>query len=34
VDWDEVRERTQSSPFAKAYFTLLEELEIVRAAAR
>lgn len=29
VDWDEVRERTQESPFAKAYFTLLEELEII-----
>ena len=31
VDWDEVRERTSESPFAKAYFTLLEELEIVPA---
>jgi predicted nucleotidyltransferase len=29
VDWDEVRERTKESPFAKGYFTLLEELEIV-----
>ena len=29
VDWDEVRERTRESPFAKAYFTLLDELEIV-----
>jgi predicted nucleotidyltransferase len=29
VDWEEVRERTKESPFAKAYFTLLEELEIV-----
>jgi predicted nucleotidyltransferase len=29
VDWDEVRERTKESPFANAYFTLLEELEIV-----
>ena len=29
VDWDEVRERTRDSPFANAYFTLLEELEIV-----
>jgi predicted nucleotidyltransferase len=28
VNWDEVRERTKESPFAKAYFTLLEELEI------
>jgi predicted nucleotidyltransferase len=31
VDWDEVRDRTRESPFAKAYFTLLDELEIVRA---
>jgi predicted nucleotidyltransferase len=29
VDWDEVRERTKESPFAKGYFTLLDELEIV-----
>jgi predicted nucleotidyltransferase len=29
VDWDTVRERTKESPFAKAYFTLLDELEIV-----
>lgn len=29
VDWDSVRERTKESPFAKAFFTLLEELEIV-----
>jgi predicted nucleotidyltransferase len=29
VDWDEVRVRTQSSPFAAAFFTLLDELEIV-----
>ena len=31
VDWDEVRRRTEGSPFAKAYFTLLRELEIVPA---
>jgi predicted nucleotidyltransferase len=31
VDWDEVRERTKESAFAKAYFTLLDELEIVPA---
>jgi putative nucleotidyltransferase-like protein len=30
VDWDEVRERTSDSPFAKAFFTLLDELEIVQ----
>ena len=29
VDWGEVRERTAASPFAKGYFTLLDELEIV-----
>jgi predicted nucleotidyltransferase len=29
VDWAEVRERTKESAFARAYFTLLEELEIV-----
>jgi predicted nucleotidyltransferase len=29
VDWEEVRERTKDSPFGSAYFTLLEELEIV-----
>ena len=29
VDWDDVRDRTRDSPFAKAYFTLLDELEIV-----
>jgi len=34
VDWDDVRERTCSSPFAKAYFTLVEALEIVPAAMR
>ena len=31
VDWNEVRERTRHSPFAAAYFTLLDELEIVPA---
>jgi predicted nucleotidyltransferase len=31
VDWDEVRSRTQESPFAKAYFILLDELEIIPA---
>jgi hypothetical protein len=31
VDWDVVRERTSRSPFAKAYFTLLEELGILPA---
>lgn len=30
VDWDDVRTRTDESPFAKAYFTMLDELEIVQ----
>jgi hypothetical protein len=29
INWDFVRERTQDSPFAKAFFTLVEELGIV-----
>jgi predicted nucleotidyltransferase len=29
IDWSSVRERTSESPFAKAFFTLLEELAIV-----
>jgi hypothetical protein len=29
VDWGEVRERTKESPFSNAYFTLLDDLEIV-----
>jgi predicted nucleotidyltransferase len=33
IDWDEVRERTADSPFAAAFFTLLEELQIVSAAS-
>jgi hypothetical protein len=32
IDWAEVRERTEASPFAKAFFTLVEELGIVEAA--
>ena len=32
IDWREVRERTAQSPFAAAYFTLLDELEIVPAS--
>jgi predicted nucleotidyltransferase len=30
IDWDEVRSRTEGSPFAAAFFTLLDELEIVQ----
>jgi hypothetical protein len=29
VDWDEVRSRTAESPYAKAFFTLVEELDVV-----
>ncbi len=29
VDWEFVRERTQESPFARAFFTLVEGLEII-----
>jgi Uncharacterised nucleotidyltransferase len=28
IDWDDVRRRTDSSPFARAFFTLVEALEI------
>jgi predicted nucleotidyltransferase len=28
IDWDEVRERTSESPFAKAFFTLVDELGV------
>lgn len=33
MHWDEIRERTEQSPFAKAFFTLVEELGIVERAA-
>jgi predicted nucleotidyltransferase len=33
IDWDAVRERTADSPYAKAFFTLVEELGIVEPAA-
>jgi predicted nucleotidyltransferase len=29
IDWQEVRQRTEASPFAKAFFTLVEALGIV-----
>jgi hypothetical protein len=32
IDWDAVRARTADSPFAKAYFTLVEELGIAPPA--
>jgi predicted nucleotidyltransferase len=31
IDWDEVRRRTGGSPFARAFFVLLEGLEIIPA---
>jgi len=33
IDWEHVRKRTGDSPFAKAFFTLLEELQIVAPRA-
>ena len=32
IDWDDVRERTKDHPFGAAFFTLLDELDIVPAA--
>jgi Uncharacterised nucleotidyltransferase len=34
IDWDSLRARTARSPYAKAFFTLCDELEIVPAGAR
>ncbi len=33
IDWEEVRARTEASPFAKAFFTLVESLGVVDEAA-
>jgi nucleotidyltransferase DUF2204 len=33
IDWNEVRTRTEHSPFARAFFTLVEELGVVEPAA-
>ena len=33
IDWDDVRRRTEGSPYAKAFFTLVEELGIVERAS-
>jgi len=33
IDWDDVRRRTQESPMAKAFFTLVEELGVAPRAA-
>lgn len=32
IDWDDVRERTGDSPYAKAFFTMIEELDVVEPA--
>lgn len=32
VDWDDVRRRTEHSPYAKAFFTLIEELGVLEPA--
>jgi hypothetical protein len=29
IDWDEVRARTADSPFARAFFVLLEGLDVI-----
>jgi nucleotidyltransferase DUF2204 len=29
IDWDQVRDRTEASPFARAFFTLVEALGVV-----
>jgi hypothetical protein len=34
IDWDSLRARTAQSPYAKAFFTLCDELEIVPPSAR
>jgi hypothetical protein len=34
VDWDEVRARTAESPYARAFFFLLEELEVLGTEQR
>jgi hypothetical protein len=31
VDWDDVRVRTEASPFARAFFTLVEGLGVVES---
>ena len=32
IDWADVRDRTEGSPYAKAFFTMIEELGIVERA--
>jgi predicted nucleotidyltransferase len=33
IDWDDVRARTADSPYAKAFFTMVEELDVVEPSA-
>ena len=33
IDWNDVRRRTEASPMAKAFFTLVEELGVAPRAA-
>jgi hypothetical protein len=33
LDWNEVRRRTETSPYAKAFLTLVEELDVVARTA-
>ena len=33
IDWEEVRERTSDSPYARAFFSLVEELGVVERAS-
>jgi predicted nucleotidyltransferase len=33
IDWQDVRSRTEESPFARAFFTLVEELGVVEGAS-
>ena len=33
IDWDQVRRRTEESPFARAFFVMLEGLEIIEPPA-
>lgn len=33
LDWDQIRERTESSPFARAFLYLLEELDVIERSA-
>jgi hypothetical protein len=32
IDWQDVRDRTDGSPYAKAFFTMIEELGIVESS--